>query len=430
MNTQGIINNFAAGSSDIPGLVKFVLIISAYVLPFILIPFMIKSLSGAFGNLAGMVNDKGKGLLDRNSKWRGNKRQQKMGAAKAGNRFEGGKDGGVRRKFSSAAGYGMNIQKAGLRPSLMRAKMAATLGDDHYEHAMEQAEKLPGAKAFFSNDDLMMAGLKGKGSRAMTERELAKKGYQGDALKSGVEQVMNMRAKMGDQGFALAALTKLPATGTAYEQDDIGQWHKDIATYTHGNKSLQGTIVAAGKAGFRASQRYEVSEAGFGDHMNAIRMAEGGMAKEDITDMVIDRAYASGGPAAVVGARNAKSAKMFSRAINTRVKAAKARTAATGDNTAEMRELAAVASIHDQIGQSKRIVGDVLADQVLSAGVNGDGANLLPEIEALRGDEKFRETRKEYGATEAERQEAMRRGLDPSAGLPEFGSIGPRQPGT
>ncbi len=71
------------------GIIKFIFIISAYLLPYILIPFMIKSLSGVFGNLAGMVNDRSKGLLDRNAKFRQNKRAEKMAAAKGGARFNG-----------------------------------------------------------------------------------------------------------------------------------------------------------------------------------------------------------------------------------------------------------------------------------------------------------------------------------------------------
>jgi hypothetical protein len=78
---------FAATTSL--GIIKFIFIISAYLLPYILIPFMIKSLSGVFGNLAGMVNDRSKGLLDRNAKFRQNKRAEKMAAAKGGARFNG-----------------------------------------------------------------------------------------------------------------------------------------------------------------------------------------------------------------------------------------------------------------------------------------------------------------------------------------------------
>ena len=71
------------------GIIKFIFIIFAYLLPYILIPFMIKSLSGVFGNLAGMVNDRSKGLLDRQSKFRQDKRAEKMAAAKGGARFNG-----------------------------------------------------------------------------------------------------------------------------------------------------------------------------------------------------------------------------------------------------------------------------------------------------------------------------------------------------
>lgn len=365
-------------------LVKAILVISAYLLPFILIPFMIKSMSGAFGNLAGMVNDRGKGLLDRQKNYRGNKRKEKRADAIAGNRFKG--NNALYNRLNRATGYASNIQHAGINPMRMRSNMRAHLGDHHYEHAMEQSEKLPGAKAFFANDDLMMAGLRGEGSTAKTRDYLRAQGYQGPALESAVSQVMKMRSEMGAEGYALAALSKLPATGTAYEEGNIGQWHNDIAKYTHGNKSLQGTIVAAGKAGFRASQRYEVSEAGFGDHMEAIKMAESGASTSSITEHVVDKAYASGGAQAVVASRNAKTAGMFAGAINRDIARGREASTQTGDATHLVRALSAASAVHDQVGQAKRIVSDTLSSQVFAAGSgvgSDDGTRELTVVQAF-----------------------------------------------
>lgn len=384
---------FAAVGTISNPLVKMILVISAYILPFILIPFMIKSMSGAFGNLAGMVNDRSKGLLDRNKNWRSNKRKEKRADAQAGNRFRGGKAGGVRDRLNRGVGYSSNIQHAGLNPARMRANMRAHLGDSHYEHAMKQAEELPGGKAFFANDDLMTAGLRGEGSVAKTRDYLRSKGYDGPGLESAVSQVMNMQKQMGNQGFALAALSKLPATGTAYEEENIGQWHNDIAKYTHGNKSLQGTIVAAGKAGFRASQRYEVSEAGFGDHMEAISRAERGKDTSSISDFVVDKAYASGGAAAVVGSRNAKTAGMFAKAIKRDISRGKDASTQTGDASHVVRALSAASAVHDQVGSAKRIVSDVLSNEVFAGG-SGIGDDAGHEMTVLKA---FDEAKKQYG---------------------------------
>jgi hypothetical protein len=250
---------------------------------------------------------------------------------------------------------------------------------------MEAAEKLPGAKAFFASDDLMLAGLEGGGDRQKTMnylrgltttdangRRVAK--YSGVALDNMTNQVMRMRSQMGNDSFNIAALAKAPATGTAFVGEEAGKWHQMIAKATHGDGSLAASIVAQGKAGFKSAQRYEVSEAGFGDHMQAISMAgDDTVSASDISNFIADKAYAGGGAGAVVAARNDSSARMFAGAIKRDIAKGKAESLATGESRHLTRALSAASAVHDQVGQAKRIVSDVLSNEVFAAG-SGIGA--------------------------------------------------------
>ncbi len=93
-----------------PSLFRSAFIITAYVAPYFLIPSTFKFASGLLGNLAGMVNDKERGLFDRQKKFRQNRNAQNWQATKTGSRFNGdraGAAGWAARRFNRAgAGVG------------------------------------------------------------------------------------------------------------------------------------------------------------------------------------------------------------------------------------------------------------------------------------------------------------------------------------
>jgi hypothetical protein len=297
---------------------------------------------------------------------------------------------------------------------------------------MEAAEKLPGAKAFFASDDLMLAGLEGGGDRQKTIEYLRGRTYvpnpndidaatgearrvpkyNGAALENMTNQVMRMRAQMGNDAYNVAALAKAPATGTAFVGEEAGKWHQMIAKHTHGDGSLAASIVAQGKSGFRSAQRYEVSEAGFGDHMAAIQMA--GTGEDDtqnaaeISNFLADKAYAGGGAGAVIGARNDHSAKMFAGAMKRDVQNA----LDSGDQKEFVRAASRAASVQDQLGSGKRLVTDVIGDEVLGWDFDGAGETLATRIEKMQADPEtlriMKETRKEYTSSVAAADAAAR----------------------
>lgn len=369
----------------------------AFTIPFGFIPFTFKVAGGMFATVAGMANDRSKGLFDRAKRRRGEKAER----WKSGNAFKGAPEGSVRSKFNKGVNVAANAKHFGgmsaLRnPRSIAGNIRGAMGEQEFEHAMESAEKLPGAKAFFASDDLMLAGLNGQGDMQKTRQYLMDHGYRGTSLDNMAGQVMRMQKQMGMSAFNVAALAKAPATGTAFVGDDIGEWHQLIAKHTHGDGSLAASIVAQGKSGFRSAQRYEASEAGFGDHMRAITMAGDGRSAQAISEFIADRAYASGGPAAVVGARNEESARMFAGAMVRDMRAGYEESARTGDESYAARSLAAAAAVHNSSGSAKRLVNDVLATEVFGADALGTGHSTLEEIDSASGTEAYLAAQREF----------------------------------
>jgi hypothetical protein len=192
-------------------------------------------------------------------------------------------------------------------------------------------------------------------------------------------------------------------------------------------------LVAAGKSGFRNAQRTEVSEAGFGDHMQAVKMARNARTQkelDEITNFIVDKSYEGGGPAAVVYSRNAKVANMFAEAMERSIIKAER----SGDHRIEMRAKAAVAAVHEQLGQAKQVVSSVLGDRffgkevqykvpVVQEKIIGEGSektiirdtvyvdktgSRLDEIQSHKGDRVFQETKFEYGQVSTEIADRLR----------------------
>lgn len=483
-----------ADATDADGVFITVIKLVAFIAPYFLIPAAFRYLGGFFANLAGQVNDRSKGLFDRQRKFRADTRKKNLEKAQSSNRF--GNTPGLRRLNRSIA-YGTNQAAGGLSllPSTRHAKVTSAMADKEFEHAMESSEKLPGARAFFANDDLMVGALMGGGDRQRTIAAYKSLGQSDDQAKLSTERALRMRNDMGADAFAIAALSKLPATGTylGKDEDEVAAWHKDIARYTHGDTSLQGSIVAAGKSGWRNAQRYEVSEASFGNHLAAIKMAsEAKDANElrKVSEFIVDDAYRGGGPAAVIGSRNDKVARRFSGAMNRSIAKAEQQIidAETSVSQAEeaykanptasnqqaildavqqktnatnelFRAKAAIGAVHDQIGQAKQNVSEVLGNEVYRKPVTVkvierrkvDSGNVnaatgepimvtqeveverqvtrLEELQSLASDPRWQVTKHEFQNTVSELERRQAEGLAGGAGNPGQGFEPPRPGG-
>lgn len=69
--------------------INTILVLTAYIVPYFLIPAALKSAGGLFATITGMVNDKGRGFFDRNKKYRAEKYGQSYAKVKRGDVFGG-----------------------------------------------------------------------------------------------------------------------------------------------------------------------------------------------------------------------------------------------------------------------------------------------------------------------------------------------------
>lgn len=95
-------------------IVTMLIIVAAYIIPYAAIPFTFKWVGGLFGNLAGMVNDRNRGLLDRSKKKRADIRERTRENAGNNRRFNpNGRLGKLNNMASWAADPVSNV-KVGL----------------------------------------------------------------------------------------------------------------------------------------------------------------------------------------------------------------------------------------------------------------------------------------------------------------------------
>lgn len=388
---------FAATVQAAPGsgLLETMLILAAYVAPYFFIPFAFKTAGGLFATITGMANDRSRGLFDRQRKFRQKKLSEAGHRLQGGTYFKHGKEGGLKEGINTRLQKASMIHRAGLRPSRMKGNLENAITETNWERGLEAAEKLPGAKAFFANDDAMLAALYGSGDFNKAWRYLKdEKGYSEDQARMVAAKGLELRNRMGSQAFSLAALAKLPGTGTAYKgEKGIESWLQDIDKHTGGNKSLAASIVAAGKSGFRSAQQYEYSEAGFGDMMNALDMVAGRKLKEDgsrygegeVGEHIANLAYKAVGASGIVNARNDDSAKVFARAAHRDLQAA----VASGDKAAIGRSIAQIENIRDVSGTGKRTVTDTYIEELSRPDMvirraDGSTANIVEFSQAVR----------------------------------------------
>lgn len=211
-------------------LVAVIIIIAAFVMPFFFIPFAFKWAGGVFGNLAGMVNDRERGPLDRLRKGREGMRSRHMSDAKNFQRFKG--NNMLTRGLNTAGGIGTNRPGSWMTPSRLGNTRSAA-------QDMYAAESLKNDKIYQANqnDDTFLLAL---GDRKLAESKLAtakaklaqakasgnaadisKYDYEVSKREGGIANA-NLIANRSSKGVQMAAVQALAATGYQYSAGNTG----------------------------------------------------------------------------------------------------------------------------------------------------------------------------------------------------------------
>lgn len=289
----GVGRSFASLVRDVPGpigpggpdFITPLLILTAYVGPYFFIPAMFKFAGGAFGTLTGMVNDRSKGLFDRQKKYRGRKFQETGERAKNANYFKG-RSGGVAGLMNRGIQRSALIGKGGLR----RGGMASAIESRTYQQSSEFM-KTDEAMAVLQDDDKMHALIDGKGGALATARALEKRApsrFAGDQNKGerdkAVAEITRMNRTGGYQVASTSAFRGLATNSTAWKNtrqkyidpetglekerivmDARSKAVQDLNAVAGDNRTMASRLMADLKSGQEGAGRVDVGGFGYSD---------------------------------------------------------------------------------------------------------------------------------------------------------------------
>ncbi len=210
--------------------------ILVYFAPYFLLPFSFRLASGLMGNIFGLVNDRNKGLFDRLSKVREQKRAENWEDFKAGQRFQGNnpvtgllnKPGGEIGAFLGSKNK-LGYFRKGVRDSAREQNEAI---------AAARYAKRESTIAGQYNDPMLQAQTYSSATEAR-----AKMGKDFNQSAEVVEQAIRDAQVNGGFGGARAryATMQLAATGTGYHT--MEEELRTVARVTGGNKSMVASMV-------------------------------------------------------------------------------------------------------------------------------------------------------------------------------------------
>jgi hypothetical protein len=400
------------GADGIEGVFLTFAKLVAYIGPFFFIPALFKFAGGAFGNIAGMANDRSKGLFDRQRKYRGNKRVETKKDALEGNRFKN--TPGLRR-FNNTVGKGMAAPGAGLT-TFKKGGLAAQYSKNTGGAAKEFGEKNHDYAAFSADDDVLAASL-GKTESDVRDNLKGMARYQDasgkrydiqhdDAIEQSVQMIMQAKKGAGSKAYKKAAIQDLAKAGTYFE--DAGHM-AEMINETYGNdRAGAGAAMIAAKNASMSSGRVDIGGAGAGDTLKALgnqynatrganRPAVFDAAREAAANTVKEGAVKAQGAQAL--AHSSMKPRAVEALMPVLVERMETVRSTYGEQSSQYkRELASVANLYDTMSQTSPQNADLVSEMLLSQDPSGSGKNIQQQIEASRADPGFVQYRREYGS--------------------------------
>lgn len=236
---------------------KSIMIILAYIAPFIFIPAVFRAAGGVFGQLTGMVNDRSRGFFDRQRKFRAGERERMKEQKLAGNRFQHATEDTRRGRFLTRMNRTMQrraVMWGELRTGGVRGlggRVDSEVDEMNDKKARELAQNGP---AWTGNDTASWAA--NQTSRAgiiheLTQGEHADTDHYGNgtdadtpeqiaAREAQADEILALQQKHGLEVFRRANLIWRQKSGTAYQRrvwrdeatgeevvrdDDTGTWN-------------------------------------------------------------------------------------------------------------------------------------------------------------------------------------------------------------
>ncbi len=279
------------GATGIEGVFIILVKLTAYVGPFFFIPKAFQYAGSAFGNLAGMVNDRSKGLFDRQRKYRGERRKKLGEDARAGNRFKNAPAHSLRSRLNSRTSDLYNIKNAGIVPSRMGARMRAAQTNqvrEEYKHLMD--DKV--AMSTLANDNAAAAGMAGEGTFEDAVAHLmsdAGGSYNENDAKNIAGEIMQIKQKYGGHAFDAAAVIAMAGSKTSFKGGPAEMFDA-ILEAAHGDKQLAATLYAQARSAAEGAGRLDLAGYSYGEGLDeATKQWNGQKSAEEVNNLLMDR---------------------------------------------------------------------------------------------------------------------------------------------
>jgi hypothetical protein len=316
---------FASIANEIPvsgveALFMVLVKITAYIGPFFFIPKLFAIAGGAFGNLAGMVNDRSKGVFDRSRKKRAEIRQKAKKDLYGGNYFKGPRGKRYNDSLQRAAHLPGALKRlsfitgSGGSRKAMLDEMIGTTGNKTDEESMKENETL---QKLASDDDKMRAAQSvleqdrpGGGTRADFEAALIAQDPNRFAdvedeygnittdrsqdRNQAVAELMALQESMGKASLLRVLTPLISATGTGdkniHGEFDLSLAVRRIAAAANGDRTKAAAMMSSVKKAW-AQSGVPGGSAKFSDLMEAYdEMTRNGASDEEVHLRILDSA--------------------------------------------------------------------------------------------------------------------------------------------
>jgi MFS family permease len=360
--------------------VEFFMIIIALVAPFYFIPAAFKFAGGVFANLAGMANDRSRGIFDRQKKYRQEKRAQGF------QDFKTGSGEGRFRQSRFVTGAGRRAT-GGFRGTF--GPDAKTIRDSRWDavggNAAADFTKTAEFAAQSENDPVLQGAAVGRNYNEAVKNLQSIFGYTEPKAQEIARQT---QATIGfGRKQQLAAAQQLVNTGTGYT--NLEQMSKTLALASGGDDATASRL--AGYANYATKQKGRNDLApGFGNLDKLVKeQIGGGPINSDTLDQATEAAWNSGSLYAIANGKPT-AVKEFGRHWQAQFE----RGLRTGD-TAQvekaiiaMKELEAMkpnATGDNQLAINEALSGYEQAKQNYISTVGTPGGQQLAQIDKIAG---------------------------------------------
>lgn len=316
----GRIFAFIINSGDHAGIQGPILIpimkLAAYMLPYAFIPFTFKFAGGLFATVAGMANDKSKGLFDRQKQSRADKLQRTAERRM----FKNAPAGGLRSKMNTLGAGAMNARQAGLDPRRMRTKMRTALNDSADSRVAKFAQENASFNAWSGDDAKVAAARYDSHDDIANELSRFDRGrFAGEANRArreeAVAQIMRTKREVDNGTFQRARVRAQAKTGTGYQDPVTGEFNaaamlEDINSVYGNDRNGAGKALAEMRSSLAQSGQI-AGVAGFGTWAEQLdSLNSGTVTAQAAHNAIMDDAINSASPGQAIYGKPSSAAAM------------------------------------------------------------------------------------------------------------------------